>query len=62
MTVLTDMLEDDDFESDDDFSGVGRDDFFAALQEGAIVEAESFDGDMFCMEGTLDAEEIEFED
>ena len=62
VTVLTDMLEDDDFESDDDFSGVGRDAFFAALQEGAIVEAESFDGDMFCMEGSLEAEEIEFED
>ncbi len=62
VTVLTDMIQEADFETDDDFSGVGRAAFFAALQEGSIVEAESFDGDMYCMDGTLEAEEIEFED
>ena len=62
VTVLTDMIQEEDFESDDDFSGTGRADFFAALQEGSIVSAESFDGDMYCMEGTLEAEEIEFDD
>lgn len=62
VTILTDMIQESDFETDDDFSGVGRADFFAALQEGSIVSAESFDGDMYCMEGTLDAAEIEFDD
>ena len=62
VTVLTDMIEEEDFETDDDFSGVGRAEFFAALQVGSIVAAESFDGDMYCMEGTLDAAEIEFDD
>ncbi len=64
VTVLTDMIREVDFETDDDFSGVGRAAFFTALQErdGAIIEAESFDGDMYCMEGILEAEEIEFDD
>lgn len=60
VTVLTDRMDDDDFEDDDNV--IGRAEFFARLAAGEIVEAESFPDDANCMAGQLDAAEIEFED
>ena len=60
VTVTTGRMDDDDFEIEDDY--VGRATFFEALDVGSIVEADSFDGDEFCMSGMLDAEELELDD
>ena len=60
VTVLTDRMDDDDFEDDDNVNG--RAEFFERLSAGEIVEAESFPGDANCMAGQLDAAEVEFED
>jgi hypothetical protein len=60
ITVLTDSVAEGNFQGDDDLS-LGRAGFFERLQVGDIVEADSFEGDAFCMPGTLDAREVEFE-
>lgn len=60
VTIRTDDVSDSDFEGDDDDS-LGRSAFFAALDEGDVVEATSFEGDSACQEGLLDARELEFE-
>ena len=60
VTVLTDSVTENNFEGDDDMP-LGRDMFFASLQDGVVVEAESFEGDAFCMPGVLDAREVELE-
>lgn len=61
VTVLTDSVAEDNFETDDD-QATGRAAFFAGLAVGDIVEAESFEGDVYCMPGMLDARELELED
>ena len=60
VTVTTGRMEEDDFQDDEDDS-IGRDEFFNRLAVGTIVEAESFEGDAYCMEGMLDATEVELE-
>jgi len=60
VTVLTGRVTENNFEGANDES-IGRAEFFNRLQVGDIVEAESFEGDEFCMTGTLDAREVEFE-
>ena len=60
ITVLTDSVADNNFQLDDD-QVLGRAGFFELLEVGDIVEAESFEGDVYCMPGTLDAREVEFE-
>ena len=60
ITVLTDSITENNFEGDDD-QPLGRDQFFASLADGVVVEAESFEGDAYCMTGTLDAREVELE-
>lgn len=61
VTVLTDSVDDEDFEGDDD-QPLGRAGFFERIAIGTVVEAESFEGDAFCMNSTLDAREVELED
>ncbi len=61
VTVLTDSVQENNFEGAND-EAIGRAAFFERLATGVIVEAESFEGDMFCMNGTLDARELELED
>ncbi len=60
ITVLTDGVTDDNFEGADGLP-IGRAAFFEQLDVGDVVEAESFEGDAFCMPGTLDAREVEFQ-
>lgn len=60
ITVLTSSVADNNFEGAND-EVIGRAEFFNRLQVGDVVEAESFEGDAFCMTGTLDAREVEFE-
>ena len=60
VTVETGRVQNDDFKDDNDFA-IGKAEFFLRLQEGSIVEAESFESDEFCMPGMLDAREVEFE-
>jgi hypothetical protein len=60
VTVETGRVQNDDFKDDNDFA-IGKAEFFRRLQEGSVVEAESFEGDAFCMPGMLDARELEFE-
>lgn len=60
VTVLTDMVQNDDFKDEDIV--LGREAFFDRLTVGSIVEAESFEGDAYCMPGMLDAREVEFEE
>ena len=60
VTILTDSVADNNFEGDND-APIGRAAFFEQLRIGDIVEAESFEGDAFCMPGTMDARELEFE-
>ena len=60
VTVLTDSVPNGNFEADDD-GAIGRAAFFEQLNVGDVVEAESFEGDAFCMPGMLDARELEFE-
>jgi hypothetical protein len=60
VTVETGRVQNDDFKDDDEIA-IGRAGFFSRLQEGNVVEAESFEGDAFCMSGMLDARQVEFE-
>ena len=60
VTVETGRVQNDDFKDDNDFA-IGKAEFFRRLQEGSVVEAESFEGDEFCMPGMLDARQVEFE-
>jgi len=60
ITVLTGRVEENNFEGANDVP-IGRAEFFGRLQVGGIVDAESFEGDEFCMTGTLDAREVEIE-
>jgi hypothetical protein len=60
VTVLTGRVEENNFEGAND-EPIGRAEFFSRLQVGDIVDAESFEGDEFCMTGMLDAREVEIE-
>lgn len=60
VTVTTDNASDNDFKGAND-EVLGRATFFNNLQPGDVVEAESFEGDAFCMPGALDARQVEFE-
>ena len=60
VTVLTGRVDENDFRGAND-EIVGRQAFFDRLDVGDVVEAESFEGDAYCMTGTLDAREVEFE-
>ena len=60
VTIETGRVDENNFEGAND-QPIGRAEFFNRLQVGAIVEAESFAGDAFCMTGMLDAREVEFE-
>jgi len=60
VTVETGRTQDHDFKSDGDVA-IGRAEFFGRLQPGSLVEAQSFDGDAYCMPGLLDARQVEFE-
>jgi hypothetical protein len=60
VTVSTDSVTENNFEGAND-EVLGRVLFFADLTVGAVVEAESFEGDTFCMTNALDARQVEFE-
>jgi hypothetical protein len=60
VTVLTGRVTDDNFEGAND-DPIGRAAFFDRLTVGDIVDVDSFEGDEFCMTGTLDAREVELE-
>ena len=60
VTVQTGRLNDSDFKGADNLA-IGRAEFFRLLRVGSIVDAESFEGDEFCMSGMLDARQVEFE-
>lgn len=60
VTVLTGRVSENNFHGAND-EIIGRAEFFGRLAVDDIVEAESFEGDEFCMTGTLDAREVEFE-
>jgi hypothetical protein len=60
ITVLTGRVSENNFQDENEF-GIGKAEFFKRLRTGHVVEAESFEGDEFCMTGTLDAREVEFE-
>ncbi len=58
--IETGRVEENNFEDEND-EPIGRAEFFNRLQVGTLVEAESFEGDAFCMTGLLDAREVAFE-
>ncbi|MBT8078040.1 MAG: hypothetical protein KJO31_05650 [Gammaproteobacteria bacterium] len=60
VTVMTGSVDEDDFKDEMDLA-IGKAAFFDRLQVGDVVEAESEEGDAFCMTGMLDAREVEFE-
>lgn len=60
ITVLTGRVAENNFQDANDLA-IGKAEFFNRLRLGDVVEAESFEGDEFCMTGTLDAREVEFE-
>ena len=60
ITVLTGRVSENNFQDANEI-GIGKAEFFRRLQTGDVVEAQSFEGDEFCMTGTLDAREVEFE-
>jgi hypothetical protein len=60
VTVLTGRVTEDHFQGANDLP-IGSAAFFGELQPGVVVEASSFEGDEFCMTGTLDAREVELE-
>jgi len=60
VTVLTGRVTENNFEGTND-EPIGRAGFFDRLRVGDIVDADSFEGDEFCMTGTLDAREVELE-
>ena len=53
-------VKEDDFKGENDLP-IGRALFWDRLQALPVVEAESFEGDAFCMTGMLDARELEIE-
>lgn len=61
VTVETGRVQGDDFKDANELP-IGRAEFFARLGVGSLVEAESFEGDAFCMSGMLDARQVEFQD
>ena len=60
VTVLTGRVAENNFQGAND-TPIGAAAFFNGLQPGDVVEASSFEGDEFCMTGTLDAREVELE-
>ena len=60
VTVLTGRVTENNFQGAND-APIGAAAFFGELQPGVVVEASSFEGDEFCMTGTLDAREVELE-
>lgn len=60
VTVETGRVQDDDFEDENEMP-IGRAMFWDRLQALPVVEAESFEGDAFCMTDMLDARELEIE-
>ena len=60
ITVMTGNVNEDEFKDENDLA-IGKAAFFERLQVGNVVEAESEEGDAFCMTGMLDAREVEFE-
>ncbi|MDH3352247.1 MAG: DUF5666 domain-containing protein [Gammaproteobacteria bacterium] len=60
ITVLTGRVTENNFQDANDL-GIGKAEFFDRLQTGDVVAAESFEGNEYCMTGTLDAREVEFE-
>ena len=60
VTIETGRMQENDFKDENDLP-IGRAQFFDHLQTLPVVEAESFEGDAFCMTGMLDARELELE-
>ena len=60
VTIETGRMQDDNFKDENDLP-IGRALFWDRLQSLPVVEAESFEGDAFCMTGMLDARELEIE-
>lgn len=60
VTVLTDQVQDNNFENAND-QPIGRQVFFDQLQPGDIVEAKSFDNAATCASLMLQAREVAFE-
>jgi hypothetical protein len=60
ITVLTGRVSESNFQDANEVA-IGKAEFFDRLQVNDVVEAQSFEGDEFCMAGTLDAREVEFE-
>ena len=60
VTVETGRVQEDDFKDENELP-IGRAMFWDRLQSLPEVEAESFEGDAFCMTGILDARELEIE-
>ncbi len=61
VTVMTGRVTENNFQDQNDMP-IGKAEFFLRIQEpGMVVEAESFEGDEFCMTGMLDAREVELE-
>ncbi len=60
VTVETGRMQEDDFQDENELP-IGRALFWDRLQSLPVVEAESFEGDEFCMTGMLDARELELE-
>ena len=58
--IQTGRMQEDDFKDQNELP-IGRAEFFGRLQALPVVEAESFEGDEFCMTGMLDARELEIE-
>lgn len=58
--IQTGRMQDDDFKDENELP-IGRAMFWDRLQSLPVVEAESFEGDAFCMTGMLDARELEIE-
>ena len=60
VTIDVSQVQNDDFENHNDMV-IGRDEFFAQLSVGDVVEAESDDTGNGCTSGQLTAREVEFE-
>ena len=60
VSIETGRVQENNFEGAND-QPIGKAEFFRLLRVGSIVEAESFEGDEFCMTGMLDAREVELE-
>jgi hypothetical protein len=60
VTIETGRVQEDDFKDENELP-IGRALFWDRLQSLPVVEAESFEGDAFCMTGMLDARQLEIE-